>query len=282
MYSNFDDQPTEVETRVPESIRARIARFEEDKAVKAVTPPIEQQFTLSDVEALLAKHDRLFQTKIDEATLRFASSSAMIEHACRPLLDQIEGLRDDNDNLRRALGRYAISEGGELPANDLTTYLKCQVWYSPSLTKDEQKFKSIWSFRVSVEVRHHRLPEEINVRLFPIEQFYKTAKKPALRTEPVIQACEYLLDHGGQDAWAGFIQGFTRKKGRPYVKEQVGFIHGHQTDTSPAATQARVSFMLDGKLHTFSNMRRSNGDERSSLWWCEWRAGEPSTSERSP
>ena len=53
MYSNFDDQPTEVETRVPESIRARIAWFEEDKAVKAVTPPIEQQFTLSDVEALL-------------------------------------------------------------------------------------------------------------------------------------------------------------------------------------------------------------------------------------
>ncbi len=102
----------------------------------------------------------------------------MIEHACRPLADQIEGLRDDNDNLRRALGRYAMSECGELPANDLTTYLKCQVWYSPWLTKDEQKIKSIWSFRVSVEVRHHRLPEEINVRLFPIKQFYKTAKKP--------------------------------------------------------------------------------------------------------
>ena len=76
----------------------------------------------------------------------------MIEHACRPLWDQIDGLREDNDNLRRALGRYAISECGELPANDLTTYLKCQVWYSPWLTKDEQKIKSIWSFRVSVEV----------------------------------------------------------------------------------------------------------------------------------
>ena len=100
-----------------------------------------------------------------------------------------------------------------------------------------------------------------------------------MRTEPVIQACEFLLDNGGDDAWAGFIQGFTRKKGRPYVKQQVGFIHGHQSDTSPMATQARVSFMLDGKLHAFSNMRPSNGDEGSSLWWCEWRAGEPSTSE---
>jgi hypothetical protein len=281
MYSNFDGQLLEVEIGIPASIRARLAQFDEEQAAKAAAPPTEPQYcTRAEMEALRYK----MQQQMDEAIKAIVppySPAAMIEHACRPLRDEIADLKDDLGNVCRALGRYAISECGEVPGSDLLTYLKCQVWYSPWLTKDEQKTKSIWSFRLSVEVRHHRLPEEINIRLFPIAQFYKTAKKPAMRTEPVIQACEYLLDCAREDSWAGFIQGFTRKKGRPYVKEQVAFITGHQNDTSPIATQARVSFMLDGKLHVFSDMRPSNGDSGSSLWWCEWRASDPSTTELS-
>lgn len=49
------------------------------------------------------------------------------------------------------------------------TYLKSQIWYSPWLTEAEKRTNSIWSLRFSVDVRHHRLPEEINVRLFPIK-----------------------------------------------------------------------------------------------------------------
>ena len=97
-------------------------------------------------------------------------------------------LEEDNDNFRRALGRYAISECGELPHPDLDiTYLKSQIWYSPWLTEAEKRTKSIWSPRFSVDVRHHRLPEEINVRLFPIKQFYKSAKRPAMQTESVME-----------------------------------------------------------------------------------------------
>jgi hypothetical protein len=282
MYSNLDDQPLGVETQtgMPESIRARLARFSEEHAANAVIAPVEQQYcTRAEMEAL--RHEMQMRIEAIKADMPRYRTVDMIDHACRPLRDEIAGLKDDLGNVCRALGRYATSECGEVPESDLLTYLKCQVWHSPWLTKDEQKIKSIWSFRVSVEVRHHRLPEEINVRLFPIRQFYKMAKKPSMRTEPVIEACEYFLDHGGDDAWAGFIQGFTRKKGRPYVKDQVGFIHGHQSDVSPLATQVRVSFLLGGKLHSFSNVRPSNGDAGSSLWWCEWRAGEPSTNEPS-
>ena len=44
MYSNLDDQPLGVETQtgMPESIRARLARFSEEHAAKAVIAPVEQ------------------------------------------------------------------------------------------------------------------------------------------------------------------------------------------------------------------------------------------------
>jgi hypothetical protein len=199
-------------------------------------------------------------------------AATLIEFAIRPLRDRIEALEECNDNFRRALGRYAISECGELPHPDLgITYLKCQIWYSPWLTQAEQRTKSIWSLRLSVNVRHHRLPEEINVRLFPIKQFYKTAKKPAMQTESVMGACEFLTEHASDNAYAGYVQGFTRKKGRPYVKEQAAFLVHADEDTSPMATQARLTLIIYGRLYRFSDMRPANGDQGSALWWCEWK-----------
>ena len=59
-------------------------------------------------------------------------AATLIEFAIRPLRDRIEALEEDNDNFRRALGRYAISECGELPHPDLgITYLKCQILVQP-------------------------------------------------------------------------------------------------------------------------------------------------------
>ena len=55
MYSNSDGQPLAVETQtgMPESIRARIARFNEEQAAKAIAAPIEQQYcTRAEMEAL--------------------------------------------------------------------------------------------------------------------------------------------------------------------------------------------------------------------------------------
>jgi hypothetical protein len=62
------------------------------------------------------------------------------------------------------------------------------------------------------------------------------------------------------------VQGFTRKKGGPYVKEQAAFLVHADEDTSPKATQARLTLILYGGLYRF----------RSALWWCEWK---PTTSE---
>ncbi len=66
MYSNLDGQPLEVETQtgMPESIRARIARFNEEQAAKAIAAPIEQQYcTRAEMEALRYE----MQMRMDEA-----------------------------------------------------------------------------------------------------------------------------------------------------------------------------------------------------------------------
>jgi hypothetical protein len=262
---------------LPESSPMRqrwLQRFNEERT--------EPQPTLleSNDQCCAGSEMQVMKQRLDALEARMPSYSfpAMLDFALHSRDQEIADLKDQNSLIIRALGKYAIGECGELPDKALLTYLKCQVWHSPHLTKDEQKIKSIWSFRLSIEVAHHRLPEEINVRLFPLKQFYHTARKPNMRTQPIVDACENLLDHGMEDeAWAGFIQGFTRKKGRPYVKEQAGFIFNHMKDTSPMATQAQVMFSLSGKLHEFSPMRPANGDAGSSLWWCEWRQSEAAT-----
>jgi hypothetical protein len=235
---------------------------------EAEQPDSQQYCTLHQVEAMLSKQ----RFDIEQMIQAVPSAHTLIEFISRPLRDRIDDLEEDNKLLRRALGRYAITECGEVPPTDLLTYLKAQVWHSPWLTKEEQKTKSIWSLRLSVEVANHRLPEEINVRLFPLKQFLKTAKKTSMHDKAVMQACDYLMDKGACDeSWAGYIQGFTRKKGRPYVKDQAAFLVHAEQDTSPTATQARLTFILAEQLHCFSQMRPANGEAGSALWWCEWR-----------
>jgi hypothetical protein len=179
---------------MPESIRARIARFNGDQAAKTIAPPIEPQYcTRAEMESLRYEMQMRMDEAIKAITPRY-SAVDMIEHACRPLLAQIDGLRDDNDNLRRALGRYAMSECGELPANDLTTYLKCQVWYSPWLTKDEQKIQE-----------HLELPRVCGSGASPIARRDQRALVPA---HPVLQDSEKTVhanpaDHGRVRGSAG-------------------------------------------------------------------------------
>ena len=84
-------------------------------------------------------------------------------------------------------------------------------------------------------------------------------------------ACEFLTENASDKTYAGYVQGFTRRKGRPYVKEQAAFLVHADEDTSPMATQAKLTLILYGRLYDFSEMRPANGDEGSALWWCEWK-----------
>ena len=198
------------------------------------------------------------------------------EYQITILNQKIESLQADNDEFRRKLGIYATLECGQAPhASDLTR-LACQVWYSPHLTAEQRRNKSIWSLRLTIDVMHHRISEEINVRLFPFKQFYAMARKPKYRTDAVMRECSRIDAMGyADDTWAGFIQSFTRGGGRPYVQEQAAFLTDHERDVSPNATQARLHLLLADDKLTFGNPRPSAGGDDSSLWYLEWKPKKP-------
>ena len=54
-------------------------------------------------------------------------------------------------------------------------------------------------------------------------------------------------------------------------RERAAFLVHAAEDTSPMATQARLTLILYAKFYRFSDVRPANGDEGSALWWCEWR-----------
>jgi hypothetical protein len=207
-----------------------------------------------------------------EVKRMIASALASHEYQIAMLNHKIESLQADNDEFRRKLGCYAMLEYGQAPHTSDMTYAKAQIWHSPHLTAVERRNKQIWSLRLTVDVMHHRVIEEINIGLYPFKKFCAMARKPRYRTDPVLQECERIRETGyGDDTWAGFIQSFTRGGGRPYTKEQAAFLTDHERDVSPNAQQARLHFLLAGEKLGFGIPRPSAGGEGSSLWYVEWR-----------
>ena len=116
------------------------------------------------------------------------------EHANFSRDRRIAALEAENADFRRKLGMYAMLECGQIPQVSDLTKIGCQIWYSPHLTAVQRRIKSVWSLRLTVSILHHRVMEEINVRLFPFQQFYKTASQPKNRTDALMQICDALQE----------------------------------------------------------------------------------------
>ena len=265
------------------------------------TPAIEQKkspdreptiITLPEALALLNQRDRENDTKLAQVYSLIGALANRVEVLERErfaqqdlkekLLDQMHELAEDNDEFRRGLGKYAIQECGGLPKLELgVTHIGCNVFFTPNLTAEERRTKSVWSLHLDVDVRNHRLPQAINLGLYPLATkwgdkkrvskcFYDIAKGKN-HTDLVTDLVKRLIDDGqGETAWGGFVKGYTRNGGRPYVKEQVALLQDHQKDVSPGATQARLHMIIDGQLLKFSRMRPAAGGEGSALWYCQW------------
>ena len=192
------------------------------------------------------------------------------EHANFSRDRRIAALEAENADFRRKLGMYAMLECGQVPQVSDLTKIGCQIWYSPYLTAEQRRIKSVWSLRLTVSILHHRVMEEINVRLFPFKQFHKTASLPKNRTDFNMAILEAVPEK--EAMWAGFVQAFTDGGGRPYVKEQVAYLQFHEENTAAEATQARVSLLIGEDLLQFGVPRPAAGaSDRSALWYCEWK-----------
>ena len=192
------------------------------------------------------------------------------EHANLSRDRRIAALEAENADFRRKLGMYAMLERGQIPQVSDLTKIGCQIWYSPHLTAVQRRIKSVWSLRFTVSILHHRVMEEINVRLFPFKQFYKTASLPKNRTDFNMAILEAVPEK--EAMWAGFVQAFTDGGGRPYAKEQVAYLQFHEENTAVVATQARASLLIGEDLLQFGVPRPAAGkSDKSALWYCEWK-----------
>jgi hypothetical protein len=172
------------------------------------------------------------------------------EHANISRDRRIAVLEAENAGFRRKLGLYAMLECGQIPQVSDLTKIGCQIWYSPHLTAVQRRIKSVWSLRLTISILHHRVMEEISGRLFPFQQFYKTARLPKNRNDALMQICDALQEGKRTgETWCGFVQAFTDGGGRPYVRDQVAILQDHEFDTAATATQARVYLLLGSNLH---------------------------------
>jgi hypothetical protein len=182
------------------------------------------------------------------------------EHANISRDRRIAALEAENADFRRKLGMYAMLECGQIPQVSDLTKIGCQIWYSPYLTAAQRRSKSVWSLRLTVSIQHHRVMEEINVRLYPFQQFYKTASQPKNRTDALMQICDALQEGKRTvETWCGFVQAFT-DGGRPPLCQGTGghpsgsrVQYGRHSDTSPCLSNARLP---PAQIHTTTSRRR--------------------------
>jgi hypothetical protein len=270
MYK-FDGQRPEVDTTTPYE---RLMRFARGDIQAAESEPNQSAWASFDqtIEAATeaAKQDC---ATADEVRRMIQLALVGRDHEIDGLKADIAALREENAGFRRKLGMYAMLEYGQIPQVSDPTKIGCQIFYSPWLTAEERRTKSIWSLRLSISILHHRVMEEINVRLFPFQQFAKMARKPQYQTDVCDTLLNYIDKNGFADeVWAGFVQSFTDGGGRPYVKEQVTVLRGHEMDISPNATQAQVSMLIGSEGLAFGVPRPATGkSDTSALWYCAWK-----------
>jgi len=202
-----------------------------------------EPFTSAELEQLLSGRatpnsllERRHATKQrDAAQIReFHTMQANPDLAA--VIDRITTLEAKNEDLIRRVSMLEAQsatqprlDGGKLPPKSDITQLWVQVFHSPNLTAKERKTKGEWSLRLTVWVANMRVKREINVRLYPADQFYRQAmNRPQLpdTTHVWASALQYEVD-----VLAGMLVATTQGKGRPFIDSQFCVLAGHLVDT---------------------------------------------------
>jgi hypothetical protein len=180
--------------------------------------------------------------------------------------ERVAELEAANELLNRRLAaietQMAMSpvlEGGRLPPKADITQLWCQVFHTTNLTAKQKKTKTEWSLRLTVWVNNKRVKREINVRLFPCDQFYRQVMHrntlPKLTDEWATALQDYPTVLGGM------LTAVTQGGGRPYIPSQFCVLSGHMSD------DPEVDLIIDDDVIAFENLRLSAG---TSKWFLDW------------
>jgi hypothetical protein len=153
-----------------------------------------------------------------------------------------------------------LLDGGRLPAMADITQLWIQVFHSPNLTAKERKTKGEWSLRLTIWVANKRVKREINVRLYPADQFYRQAmNRPQLPDTTNVWASALQYE---ADVLAGMLVATTQGKGRPFIDSQFCVLAGHLVDIP------HIDLIIGDDTISLDAVRPSKG---TSLWFFDWR-----------
>jgi hypothetical protein len=160
-----------------------------------------------------------------------------------------------------------------LPANDKIGKLDAQVFYTPNLSSDAKKRRTVWSLRLTVWIGEVKAKDEINVNLFPRPQWVGMIERlPGSLPEHTKRVTNTFDD---EEAWFGFVRAKTNRKGSPYVRHQFCVVLGLPEvvvpDSRPEPPDALRLMICNGDYWwPFKEWRIAAGEKREkALWWGE-------------
>jgi hypothetical protein len=170
---------------------------------------------------------------------------------------QIDQLRADM-NVLLAKQPFTL-DGGKLPSRADMSRLECQIFHTPDLVADAKKRKTVWSLKLQVWAGTRRATTDVDVALYPGEQFYRAVM--ACTTVPKsLDELANAIQHN-DDVLAGMLRGKTYKKGAPYITTQFCVLAGH-LDGNPM-----VHVMADEQLIEFDGFRPGAGTKAGRAKW---------------
>ena len=218
---------------------------------------------LNQIMSGRASLDDIIQRRAAEAEKASKKAASLHMHGdvdASALTDRMIALERRLTTLEALLAVQPILEGGKLPPKADITQLWCQVFHSPNLTPKERKTKGEWSLRLTIWINNKKVKREINVRLFPTDQFYRQAMNRPQVPKALDDWATVLRNETGM--MAGMLVATTQGQGRPFIASQFCVLEDHLTD-SP-----KVDLLIDGDLIIFEGARPSKG---TSKWFFDWR-----------
>jgi hypothetical protein len=179
----------------------------------------------------------------------------------------MERLQSDVARLLACVDMRPHLIGGRLPALSEITQLKVQIFHTPDLSSDERKAKTEWSLRLTVWVNGARAVEEIKgVPLYPGREFVqKVANLDGDVPDKTKDLAQASADHDPDDLLIGMLRAKTRRKGRPYIADQVCLLLDHLSD------RPMVGISIGDEDVEFRNFRPAAGTKRGrAKLWDEW------------
>jgi hypothetical protein len=218
-----------------------------------------EQLGLSALQSII--HEQQAQIAVQQQRIALLTAQTTNQRMA------LQRLQDDVARLLACVEMRPHLIGGRLPALSEMAQLRVQIFHTPNLSPAERKAKTEWSLRFTVWINGVRANEEIKgVPLYPGREFaQKVARLPGDVPDATKAYAEQAASRDPGDLLIGMLRAKTRRKGTPYISDQVCLL-GHHLSDRPI-----VRISISGEDVEFQNFRPATGTKAGhAKWWDEW------------